>query len=47
MRAYERDLFPRSEAKAVEAADGLRDVLFGADSPRSLVEFFTQYTPRE
>jgi len=44
--AYERELFPRSAAKAVEAADGLRDVLFGADSPRSLVEFFTRHAPR-
>jgi 2-polyprenyl-6-methoxyphenol hydroxylase-like FAD-dependent oxidoreductase len=47
LHAYERDLFPRSEAKAVEAADGLRDVLFGADSPRSLVEFFTRHPPSE
>ena len=47
LRAYERALFPRSEAKAAEAADGLRDVLFGADSPRSLVEFFTQRPPSE
>ena len=47
LRAYERDLFPRSEAKAIEAADGLRDVLFGAGSPRSAVEFFTQHAPRE
>ena len=46
LRAYERALFPRSEAKAVEAADGLRDVLFGADSPRSVVEFFTQHGQR-
>ena len=43
LRAYERELFPRSAAKAVEAADGLREVLFGVDSPRSLVEFFTQH----
>ena len=43
LRAYERDLFPRSEAKAIETADGLRDVLFGAGSPRSAVEFFTQH----
>ena len=47
LRAYESDLFPRSEAKAVEAADGLRDVLFGADSPRSLVEFFMRHPPSE
>ena len=47
LHAYERDLFPRSEAKAVEAADGLRDVLFGADSPRSLVEFFTRHPTSE
>ena len=47
LRAYERELFPRSEAKAVEAADGPRDVLFGAGSPRSLVEFFTRHPPSE
>ena len=47
LRAFERELFPRSEAKAVEAADGLRDVLFGTDSPLSLVEFFTQQAPSE
>ena len=47
LRAYEHELFPRSEAKAVEAADGLRDVLFGADSPRSLVEFFMRHPASE
>ncbi len=37
--AYERDLFPRSSSEAVEA-DRMQEVLFGEDSPQSLLRFF-------
>ena len=38
--AYETDLFPRSASEAAEA-DRLQEVLFGDDSPQSLLDFFT------
>ncbi|MDE1161420.1 MAG: NAD(P)/FAD-dependent oxidoreductase [Acidobacteriaceae bacterium] len=37
--AYERELFPRSSAEAVEA-NRLQEVLFGDNAPQSLLDFF-------
>lgn len=37
--AYETDLFPRSASEAVEA-DRMQEVLFGDNSPQSLLDFF-------
>ncbi len=38
--AYETDLFPRSASEAAEA-DRMQEVLFGDNSPQSLLDFFT------
>jgi len=42
--AYETDLFPRSAAEAPEA-DRMQEVLFGDNSPQSLIDFFTANHP--
>ncbi|GAA1122437.1 NAD(P)/FAD-dependent oxidoreductase [Kitasatospora arboriphila] len=42
LAAYERELFPRSEAAAAESADNL-DLCFAADAPRGLFERMTAY----
>jgi 2-polyprenyl-6-methoxyphenol hydroxylase-like FAD-dependent oxidoreductase len=42
--AYEKDLFPRSAAEAVQSEDILR-VCLGPNSPQSLVDFFTSHQP--
>jgi len=40
--AYETDLFPRSASEAAEA-DRMQEVLFGDNSPQSLLDFFTSH----
>jgi len=42
--AYETDLFPRSAAEAPEA-DRMQEMLFGDNSPQSLIDFFTANLP--
>ena len=42
--AYETDLFPRSAAEAPEA-DRMQEVLFGDNSPQSLLDFFAENQP--
>ncbi len=42
--AYETELFPRSAAEAPEA-DRMQEVLFGHNSPQSLIDFFTANHP--
>ena len=42
--AYETDLFPRSASEA-EEADRMQEVLFGENSPQSLIDFFTANQP--
>jgi 2-polyprenyl-6-methoxyphenol hydroxylase-like FAD-dependent oxidoreductase len=42
--AYETDLFPRSASEAPEA-DRMQEVLFGDNSPQSLLDFFTENQP--
>lgn len=42
--AYEIDLFPRSASEAAEAAR-MQEVLFGDNSPQSLLDFFTNNQP--
>jgi 2-polyprenyl-6-methoxyphenol hydroxylase-like FAD-dependent oxidoreductase len=42
--AYETDLFPRS-ASAGPEADRMQEVLFGDNSPQSLLDFFTENQP--
>jgi len=44
--AYETDLFPRSASEAAEA-DRMQEVLFGDNSPQSLLDFFTSHQPAE
>jgi 2-polyprenyl-6-methoxyphenol hydroxylase-like FAD-dependent oxidoreductase len=44
LRAYEKNLFPRSAAEAPEA-DRMQEVLFGDNSPRSLLDFFGNHQP--
>jgi len=39
LTAYEKELFPRSSSEAIEA-DRMQEVLFGEDSPQSLMDFF-------
>jgi 2-polyprenyl-6-methoxyphenol hydroxylase-like FAD-dependent oxidoreductase len=42
--AYEADLFPRSASEAAEA-DRMQEVLFGDNSPQSLLDFFSDNQP--
>lgn len=42
--AYETDLFPRSASEAPEA-DRMQEVLFGNNSPQSLLDFFSSHQP--
>ena len=42
LRAYEKDLFPRSASAAAEADRNLK-LFFGEDSPQSVVDLFTHY----
>jgi 2-polyprenyl-6-methoxyphenol hydroxylase-like FAD-dependent oxidoreductase len=42
--SYETDLFPRSASEAAEA-DRMQEVLFGDNSPQSLLDFFTKSRP--
>jgi 2-polyprenyl-6-methoxyphenol hydroxylase-like FAD-dependent oxidoreductase len=42
--AYETDLFPRSASEAAEA-DRMQEVLFGDNSPQSLLDFFSDNQP--
>ena len=42
--AYETDLFPRSASEAAEA-DRMQEVLFGNNSPQSLLDFFAANQP--
>jgi 2-polyprenyl-6-methoxyphenol hydroxylase-like FAD-dependent oxidoreductase len=42
--AYEADLFPRSASEA-EEADRMQEVLFGDNSPQSLLDFFAANQP--
>ncbi len=42
--AYEQDLFPRSASEAPEA-DRMQEVMFGDDSPESLLRFFASHSP--
>jgi 2-polyprenyl-6-methoxyphenol hydroxylase-like FAD-dependent oxidoreductase len=42
--AYETDLFPRSASEAAEA-NRMQEVLFGDNSPQSLLDFFTGNQP--
>jgi 2-polyprenyl-6-methoxyphenol hydroxylase-like FAD-dependent oxidoreductase len=42
--AYETKLFPRSAAEAAEA-ERIQEVLFGANSPQSLLDFFADHEP--
>jgi 2-polyprenyl-6-methoxyphenol hydroxylase-like FAD-dependent oxidoreductase len=42
--AYETDLFPRSASEAAEA-NRMQEVLFGDNSPQSLLDFFTDNQP--
>ena len=42
--AYETDLFPRSASEAPEA-DRMQKVLFGDNSPQSLLDFFSSHQP--
>ncbi len=42
--AYEMDLFPRSASEAAEA-NRMQDVLFGRNSPQSLLSFFAGHQP--
>jgi 2-polyprenyl-6-methoxyphenol hydroxylase-like FAD-dependent oxidoreductase len=42
--AYETDLFPRSASEAAEA-DRMQEVLFGDNSPQSLLDFFSDHQP--
>ncbi len=44
--AYETDLFPRSASEAPEA-DRMQEVLFGDNSPQSLLDFFSSHQPAE
>ncbi len=44
LRAYEKDLFPRSASEAVEAARML-DVIYGDNAPQSLIDFFANALP--
>jgi 2-polyprenyl-6-methoxyphenol hydroxylase-like FAD-dependent oxidoreductase len=44
--AYETDLFPRSAFEALEA-DRMQEVLFGDNSPQSLIDFFAAIQPVE
>jgi 2-polyprenyl-6-methoxyphenol hydroxylase-like FAD-dependent oxidoreductase len=44
--AYETDLFPRSAPEAAEATL-MQEVLFGDNSPQSLLEFFAAHRPVE
>ena len=44
LSVYERELFARSAAAAVDAT-GMMDVLFGADAPQSLLDFFRANVP--
>ncbi len=44
LRAYEKDLFPRSASEAVEAARML-DVIYGNNAPQSLIDFFANALP--
>jgi 2-polyprenyl-6-methoxyphenol hydroxylase-like FAD-dependent oxidoreductase len=41
---YERAMFPRSAAAATDGAE-LHELMFGADSPRSIMALFTGGTP--
>ena len=45
LTAYENDLFPRSAAEAPEALR-MQEVLFGDDSPQSLLDFFINEAAR-
>ena len=45
LAAYERELFPRSALAAAESEDGI-DMLFGDDSPQSLVDMFANELTR-
>ena len=42
LAAYERALFPRSEASAAESADNI-DIVFRDDAPKGLLDQFAQY----
>jgi 2-polyprenyl-6-methoxyphenol hydroxylase-like FAD-dependent oxidoreductase len=42
--AYETDLFPRSASEAAQA-ERMQEVLFGDNSPQSLLDFFTSHQP--
>ena len=42
--AYETELFPRSASEAAEA-ERMQEVLFGDDSPQSLLDFFAGHRP--
>jgi 2-polyprenyl-6-methoxyphenol hydroxylase-like FAD-dependent oxidoreductase len=42
--AYETDIFPRSASEALEAVR-MQEVLFGDNSPQSLLDFFAENTP--
>jgi 2-polyprenyl-6-methoxyphenol hydroxylase-like FAD-dependent oxidoreductase len=42
--AYETDLFPRSASEAAEA-ERMQEVLFGDNSPQSLLDFFSGHQP--
>jgi 2-polyprenyl-6-methoxyphenol hydroxylase-like FAD-dependent oxidoreductase len=44
LAAYERDLFPRSAAAAVEADRNLK-LFFDDNAPQSAVDLFTSYQP--
>jgi 2-polyprenyl-6-methoxyphenol hydroxylase-like FAD-dependent oxidoreductase len=41
---YETDLFPRSASEAAQA-ERMQEVLFGDNSPQSLLDFFTSHQP--
>jgi 2-polyprenyl-6-methoxyphenol hydroxylase-like FAD-dependent oxidoreductase len=44
LAAYEKDLFPRSAAEAVEA-ERILNVCLGPSAPQSLLDFFTSHQP--
>jgi len=44
--AYETELFPRSACEAAEA-DRMQEVLFGDNTPQSLLDFFATAQPAE
>ena len=46
LSAYETDLFPRSAFEAPEA-DRMQEVLFGDNSPQSLLDFFNSHQPAD